>query len=754
MNKIFYILFSMLSINAIWAQKNINGKITNTENKAIQNAYIQEINGNNAVYSDTEGNFSITLKEKSNSIRISHINYITQILEISNNKIIDIKLQEAPTQIDNVIIIRNNEGNIAQTNVVTDEMKKSSQVRNTADLFNDIPGFSMQKRSATALEPSFRSFKYEEMNIKYDGGAKTVHACPNRMDPITAHIIPEEVQKIEVVKGPYTVRYGQRFGATVNLVSDDYSHMKKGFSGVAEGGYESNGNNILGRFALNYKHKVFDVVANVETRHFGDYKDGRDTLTPASFKTNSYSIKLGFNPSKKHRLLVSWRQKWGRDIKHAGLPMDSPKDDSYALGLDYKFNKISEVLKSVAFKIYASKVDHTMNNFDRPNFMMMAMQTPVQSQTLGGKIEATIIPHKKMILFAGLDADIIDRDGTKMMTMKRNMMGNPIAMPMTMKSSVWQNAIIQDYGLFAEGTYQIIPKLSTTIGLRGDFVTGATRAPNKQFAQLYNGEVKDQFHFTFGANASLKYKHKGWQAQFVYGRGTRTPNMIERYIYKFTVGQDPFPYIGNPNLKPEINNQFELSFSKKMKKMTFGANAFYSIFQNYITAKVNPDFKYMHMMKMVMPKQFVNVDAEQFGIEAFFNYNFYKNLYFKTDIAYTSAFNKTFEEHLPLIAPLTANISLEYKQRWFWVNGQTKLIAKQNQYAKTFKETATPGYYIINLRAGFTPTKNISIGASALNLLNKSYYAHTNFAYRNAEKNKGRVYEPGRSFSLFVKYVF
>lgn len=49
------------------------------------------------------------------------------------------------------------------------------------------------------------------MDIKFDRATKICPACPNRMDPITSHVIPEEIGKIEVVKGPYTVRFGRTF---------------------------------------------------------------------------------------------------------------------------------------------------------------------------------------------------------------------------------------------------------------------------------------------------------------------------------------------------------------------------------------------------------------------------------------------------------------------------------------------------------------------------------------------------------------
>lgn len=751
---LFSALLCLILSSTIQAQITIKNILLDSEtNAVISDAYIQEKGQKNFAFSDAEGRFELIIESELNNLIISHLNYKTKEISISKNPS-TIFLKALPAQIDDVLVKREALPNISNTIVVSDELKDGSQVRNAGELFNEIPGFSIQKRSATAQEPSFRSFKYEQMNLKYDGGNKVVHACPNRMDPITAHIIPEEVKKIEVIKGPYTVRFGQRFGATVNLVTKDATPEKYGFSGALQSGYETNGNNAIGRVEVQYAHKLFDIAVNGETRNFGDYKDGNKVLTPAGFKTNSYSIKTGFNLSKKQRLTVDWRQKFGSDIKHAGLAMDSPKDNSYMLGFDYKYANISKKIESISVKAYTSFVDHIMNNFDRPNFERMAMESPVKSRTLGGRFEVVFAPVKKLKLYTGLDADIIDRTGVRNATMKIDMMGNPIMMPMTMTSEIWQDAVIQDYGVFLEGNYAITKYISTTIGVRGDFVTASMRNPEKSFTKLYGGEVKDQFDFTFGANASALYRKKGWQVELAYGRGTRTASMVERYINKFTIGVDAYNYIGNPNLKPEINNQFELSFSKKLPKIHTGANAYYSIFENYITAVVNPDFAYMAMGKKNIPKQFVNVDAEQFGFEAFFNYNFYKNIYFTSDIAYTSAYNKTFNEHLAQVSPLRAHLGLKYDNKKFWGELKSEFVFDQNQVSNTFSETKSPGYIVLDLRAGFTPFKNLNIGGAVLNLLDKAYYNHLNFSYTNADANAGRVYEVGRSFSVFAQYKF
>ena len=149
--------------------------------------------------------------------------------------------------LDEIIIRSDPQNDITHSFVVIDNIKKGSQPRNSADLFNDIPGFSIQKRSAMASEPSLRSFRYEQMNIKFDGCTRIVNACPNRMDPITSHIIPEEVNKIEVIKGPYSVRFGQTFGGIINMITKQPLPEDYGIHGNVEGGYEFNGSNKVAR---------------------------------------------------------------------------------------------------------------------------------------------------------------------------------------------------------------------------------------------------------------------------------------------------------------------------------------------------------------------------------------------------------------------------------------------------------------------------------------------------------------------------
>lgn len=758
---ILFVLFTTL----LFSQNTIYSGIVidNNTNTPIANATVKVVNTNAYSITDIDGKFKLEALENS-IIKVIHLSYKTQKIVLKNN--ITIQLKEQKIALDEIIVKSNPLQDISHSVIVVDDVKKGSQPRNVTDLFNDIPGFSIQKRSATATEPSLRAFKYEQMNIRYDGGMKMVNACPNRMDPITAHVIPEEVRKIEVVKGPFTVRFGQSFGGIVNMITKPPTPEKYGFNGSIQSGYETNGNNFVGRAELMYAQDKYDITVNGERRDFGNYTDGNGVETSSGFETNSYSIKMGYNPKNNERFQINWRQKFGNDIMHVGLPMDSPKDDSYMLGLDYKIKKASDIIGSISAKAYYSFVDHLMtngydnNDYTRPNYPAIDARTPVTSNTMGGKFEVGITPSEKLLIYTGFDVDIIKRDGDKTVVTSINpATGQPFTTPIVKNLKVWQDASISDYGVFTEVNYKITKTITATAGLRTDFVNAGINDADTGFESLYDGEIKDAFDIILGGNISVKYRKNGLQMQLAYGRGTRTPSMIERYIYRFIIGSDSREYIGNPYLKPEINNQFEFSVNKKFDKIKVGVSTFYSIMKNYITARINSSFTGTSGGCgggiALAPKQFWNVNANQYGFDAFFDYKILNDLEFKSDISLTKAYNETFHESLAQIAPMSAHIGLKYEKEKYWMDIRSQFVAKQANYSPSFNETETPGYNTFDIRLGYKPSKKINLGISVLNLFDTAYYNHLNFSFKNSIENNGmHIYESGRNFSIYAKYNF
>jgi iron complex outermembrane receptor protein len=195
----------------------IKGKIIDQKTKEpIDNVVIKQKNSLNYTTTNAKGEFEIIAPLNTDFV-IIHMNYNEKTIPLTDKIVIALTLK--PINLDDIIITANPLKDIAVSTTIIDNTKAVSQPRNITDLFKEVKGFGIQKRGAYASEPIFRAFRYEELNIQYDGASKIMNACPNRMDPITTHIIPEEIEKIELVKGPFTVRFGQNFGGIINLVS-------------------------------------------------------------------------------------------------------------------------------------------------------------------------------------------------------------------------------------------------------------------------------------------------------------------------------------------------------------------------------------------------------------------------------------------------------------------------------------------------------------------------------------------------------
>lgn len=754
-NIIIPIILVMFSVATAYSQSVvISGKIVSEEtNNPIEYATIKMLKNKIVTVSNANGEFSIQA-EAGDKIEVSHISYKTKVVELQNQLIIN--LQSVQIDLSEIIVDANPFRDISQSIVINDTEKKISQPRSVGHLFKDIQGFGIVKRGAYASEPVFRSFKYEQLNIQYDGGMKIMNACPSRMDPITTHVIPEEIDKIEIVKGPFTVRFGQNFGGIINLVSKNPAKNELGFHGSIEGGYETNGKNLVNGASLVYVDRKFDVQLNGSYRDFGDYTDGNNHEVPSSFRTTDYSVKVGSNPTENQRLQFSWRQSFARDIDHAGLPMDSPYDDSFLAGIDYKFNNISEKISSFTFKTFYAAVDHLMTNENRPSFMATDAKSPVESFTYGGKAEMVFNTSDNSKLFAGIDANLINKKGDRTRIVKI-MNGNVLPTPKTFVDKIWQDADLNDIGVFAEEKIKITDYTTITAGVRADFITATLNDPSADFEAFYGGEIKDESEVDIGGNASVKYRRNGFQAQFAIGRGIRTASITERFINHFNVGVDAYEYVGNPNLKPEINNQIELSFLKKFESFEVGASLFHSFMEDYIYGVVNTNIsrKFMPTTPPIYAKQFINIDkSTQTGFEFNFNMHALEKVSFTSELSYTRAQNEDLDEPLAQIPPFMANLGIKFEENKFWIALNSRMVAKQNRISASFMEEETPGFGTLDLRAGVTPFPNFSIGFAVLNIFDKAYYEHLNYSYKNSNTSSGHIYETGRNFTTYLKYKF
>ena len=467
-------------------------------------------------------------------------------------------------------------------------------------------------------------------------------------------------------------------------------------------------------------------------------------------------MKMGINPTDKQRLQVLWRQSFARDVLHAGLPMDSPYDDSYLAGIDYKVLDLSDILGAITVKGFYSHVDHLMTNENRFTFAASGASSNVFATAYGGKVELTLNPSKSFVIFTGADANFLGRKGNRERLVKV-MNGMKLDPPRSFTDKIWQDSNVDDIGVFAEGKYKFSDYYVFTAGIRSDFVNSSINDPAQSFLDFYGGTIADANETNISGTVSIKYQKPGKQIQLAFGRGTRTASITERYINHFSVGLDPYEYVGNPNLKPEVNNQVEFSFTREYPNIRVGGNLFYSLIEDYIVPVVDENIPrvYMPTTPPIYAKRFINIDeAVMAGFEWFFDYKITSTLIFNTDMAYTYGQNKELNEPLAQVVPLTAHMGFTYKKPKYWLNLNSRLLAAQRRVSLSFMEPETPSFATFDFSIGVEPLKNLTIGASVLNIFDEAYYEHLNFSYTNADTLTGRIFEPGRNFTFKVNYKF
>ena len=744
----------------------LKGQVVDEHSKRpVPNAFVIVREAGTSGYTDENGKFSLPDVEcGSRLVEISRVGYepIQKWIELTpRTGYLEYELSPKPITVGEILITAAPEHTVLQTDILADQIQEQTP-KDVGKLMKDTAGFGVVRRGGYALDPVLRSFKNEQLNVQFDGGVHVANACPNRMDPPTAHMVAEDLEKVEVIRGPYTVRFGQSLGGVVNLVTKRPSYTDQfQMRSALESGYDSNGGGKRGRVTLMASGPSYDAYFSSGVKDFGSYESGSGQEIRSAYEGRDYSVKVGWKTRENQRLQVTWRQSFVRDVLYPGLPMDSQKDDTNILALDYQARDPHPVVSSVTAKVYGTWVDHVMDNVQRPNYAAVHAVAPVESRTLGGRLELAMDPRPTSLWYAGLDFYVLAKDGTRSREVVKNMMtGAVLDQPMLFEDAIWQDTDLSDLGIFSEWHQSLGHHLSLVAGVRADLVSSGIGAPAPQFVAEYGTE--DSWSETdLSANASLRYRwYPATVIQVALGRGTRTANITERYVNHLSIGLDPHEYVGNPELDHEVNDQIEVSLERQTDRLYLQADAYYSRLTDYISAYVDTSLDKVFMPSTPPPnaKRFHNIDkARLVGLELTGRGQLSDQLSLRGGLSYTRGEDLQADEPLPEITPLEAKAALRYTYRpqniWGEVGG--RLAARQKRISTAFAETETPGFAVVNVQAGYRPFPALELALTIENVLDKEYYEHLNRGFRNLPAAAGNtLYEPGRNLMLQMRLSY
>lgn len=621
------------------------------------------------------------------------------------------------------------------------EEVKESSAKDVGEALTKLEGIWKIRKGGIANDIVLRGFSRDNVNVLIDDD-RVYAACPNRMDPPAFHVDFSQVEKIEIIKGPFDVRHQGSMGGLVNIIT---KKPEKGFHlklNASAGSF----NFINLSPVVSYADDKFNILVGHSYKYSKPYKDGDGKkiteyanykpqfIDSKAFEINTYWTKLGFKPIENHNVEFSYTKQDARHVLYPYLMMDAIYDKTDRLNMNYQIDRISDTLKSLKFHFYYTKVDHLMDSRFRTG---MYMRTDAESKAYGGRLEANFGD-----LTLGFEA------------YKRNWDTVTFLQALGISQFSIPNVDTDSFGLYGEYKNNLSDRLRLVTGLRLD-ATKTKADSSKANTNLYyaykNTRSTSKTDTYPSGNVQLFYElQKGTELFVGLGHSVRVPDPQERYFALKRSGSD---WVGNPELKPSRNTELDLGIKHSTDKAHIKATAFYSYVQDYITVHD----QYSPILNK-NARSYENVNAQFFGGEADLRLSLTQELFLFGGMSYVQARKETKPEknirssRVAEIPPLKTRIALRYDKGTYFGEVETILSATQYRVDTDLNEQRTSGYGVVNIKVGGN-FKGFTINAGIDNVFDKKYYEYLSYL-RDPFATGVKVPEPGRTFYINASYTF
>jgi len=625
---------------------------------------------------------------------------------------------------------------------------RESPAKDVGEALTKLEGIWKVRKGGIANDVVLRGFYKDNINVLIDDD-RVYAACPNRMDPPAFHVDFSQVERIEIIKGPFDVRHQGSMGGLVNIIT---KKPEKGFHlklNASAGSF----NFINLSPVVSYADDKLGILVGYSYRYSKPYKDGDGKkiteyanyrpqfINSKAFEINTYWTKLGFKPIENHSVEFSYTKQDARHVLYPYLRMDTIRDKMDRFNMNYQIDGISNMLKSLKFHFYYAKVDHWMDDRYRTSAGMglWSMATDAKTKTYGGRLEANLGD-----LTLGFEAYKRNWDAINYM----GMMGTQYVIP---------DVDTDSFGLYGEYKKNLSDRLRWVAGLRLD--TTKTQADSsKANTNLYfaykNTRSTSKTDTYPSGNIQLFYElQKGTELFVGLGHSVRVPDPQERYFALRRMGTD---WVGNPELKPSRNTELDLGIKHSTDRALIKATAFYSYVQDYIT--VHNQSKVNNVVPNNNARSYENVDAQFFGGEVDLRLSLTQEFFLFGGMSYVQARKETKPEkninssNVAEIPPLKTRLALRYDKGSYFGEVETIISATQNRTDTDLREQKTSGYGVVNVKVGGN-FKGFTINAGIDNVFDKRYFEHLSYL-RDPFSTGVKVPEPGRTFYVNVSYTF
>jgi len=618
-----------------------------------------------------------------------------------------------------------------------------------ADVLKTIPGFAVSRKGGADGEAILRGQAGSRLDLLLDGES-ALGGCPHRMDPPTAYIFPATFDRVTVIKGPQSVRYGPGNSAGVVLFERDLRRFAApGATLEATATIASFGRDDESATARTGTPDVYAQLSGSRAES-DDYEDGDGHVVHSHYHRSSAQAALGWTPDDHTLLEVSGTLSRG-EAAYGYSSMDATKLDRENLGVRFRRTDLSPLVTKLEAQAYVNAIDHVMDNYTlRPFTPSMMMPAPAAShpdhRLIGGRVLAELALTGQTTLAVGGDF----QDGRHR---SRSSMNEP-AMPYETMPRV-ADAAIADAGIFAEATHALPSGDRLIAGARLDrWSAEDKRATIAGMMNAVPNPTAGEQRVTANPAGFARYEHDfaagGATSYLGVGHTERAPDYWELITNESSATKSSF------HTRAEKTTQLDAGVNLRRGPLSASVAAFANTVDDYILVQTGVPKTSGMMTSLVTVTR--NVDATSCGGEASLGYALTEAWKLDASLAYVAGRNRTDDLPLAQQPPLEGRIGFAYTAPGWTAGALARFVAAQDRYALNQGTIVgqdlgpTGGFAVYSLNAGWRIHPRATLTAGIDNVFDKTYAEHLS---RNGGAVTGypatmRVNEPGRTFWLRV----
>jgi len=694
--------------------------------------------------SDADGNFCINIDDiKKDTIVISFSSLAyqkqTQKINPKSNVTLTILMNPAITTLAEVVVTTNkNVNSVREQTVISKVISKdaiiASGAQNIPELLLKQPGVSLAGQSYHSA-PSIRGLARKRVVVMLDG--EKVSSERNVGAPGT-FINPFEIERIEILKGPYSTLYGSdAVGGVVNIISKSYEQpfYNDKIGGRLDMSYKSVSNGKNANLALNGKLNKVLYHINAGYRDVDNYKiPSGGELMNSFYEEKHFAGRVIYNINKNNQLTF-------KTYYSKGGPIGKPAYDTltnavhnydihFIAGINYKMTNISKYLSKTVLNltrhshelgvVIEKHKQETNPNDDK----LINNEKYLDGADYIAQYDMYFTINSKLKILTGFDGYFRNNINISEHKVVRNY--NSGIFMMEKADTLLTDASQNSYGIFAQADYLLTDKFFINAGIRWNYI--ATNLPEQS--------DKNKENSAFSGNFGLSYSVlKRFSIKANIGSAFRVPDIKELYVTTNTPGGKN---ISNPDLIPEQSLNLDLGFVYQGKTNLIEL----SLFRNQINNMIILDWD-----NTTNPRTgtFKNIgEGLLYGLEFSYSQKITKQFSGYFNLTQIYGYDLIADDELMDVPPFQLNAGLNYdlnNKLWFTILG--RYSGEQINVAEG--DFTNKAFTTVDFSARWMIMKNLKLNFSVSNILNEKYREHYQFDW---------MFAPARSFNFGVNYNF